>query len=191
MQGKVSPERSATTAVYVGIDVCKDVYVDPVGLTLVFANSPEGIKRLKRSLKAYGGHARGDGCDGQVPPRRPSRPHRRPRRDRLLIGKTSRHDRRPRSDRLGQRPKQRRSPQGRTRPCPPRPLCGRGPPRVAIRRSRPSYDRLLSNGKKPKVALIAVCESSSSSQTPSSAKTGPESHVMLDSRHVCSPLTCV
>ncbi|HEU0113161.1 MAG TPA: IS110 family transposase [Thermomicrobiales bacterium] len=54
MQGKVSPERSATTPVYVGIDVCKDrldVYIHPAGLTLAFANSPEGIKRLKRSLK--------------------------------------------------------------------------------------------------------------------------------------------
>jgi transposase len=56
MQGKVSPERSATTPVYVGIDVCKDrldVYIHPLGLTLVCANSPEGIKRLKRSLKAH------------------------------------------------------------------------------------------------------------------------------------------
>jgi transposase len=56
MQGKVSPERSATTPVYVGIDVCKDrldVYIHPVGLKLEFANSPEGIKRLKRSLKTH------------------------------------------------------------------------------------------------------------------------------------------
>ena len=56
MQGKVSPERSAMTPVYVGIDVCKDrldVYIHPVGLRLAFANSPEGIKRLKRSLKAH------------------------------------------------------------------------------------------------------------------------------------------
>jgi transposase len=56
MQGKVSPERSATTPVYVGIDVCKerlDVHIHPVGLTLAFANSPEGIKQLKRSLKAH------------------------------------------------------------------------------------------------------------------------------------------
>ena len=56
MQGKVSPERSATTPVYVGIDVCKDrldVYIHPVGLRLAFANSPEGIQRLKRSLKAH------------------------------------------------------------------------------------------------------------------------------------------
>jgi len=55
MQGKVSPEPNATR-VYVGIDVCKDrldVYIHPVGLTLAFANSPEGIKRLKRSLKAH------------------------------------------------------------------------------------------------------------------------------------------
>ena len=56
MQGKVSPERSAMTPVYVGIDVCKDrldVYIHPVGLRLEFANSPEGIKRLKRSLKLH------------------------------------------------------------------------------------------------------------------------------------------
>src|SRR5208283_881012 len=56
MQGKVSPERSAMTPVYVGIDVCKerlDVYIHPVGVRLEFANSPGGIKRLKRALKAY------------------------------------------------------------------------------------------------------------------------------------------
>ena len=56
MQGKVSLERSAMTPVYVGIDVCKerlDVYIHPVGLRLEFANSPVGIKKLKRSLKAY------------------------------------------------------------------------------------------------------------------------------------------
>jgi transposase len=56
MQGKVSPERSTTTPVYVGIDVCKerlDVYIHPAGLRLAFANSPEGIKRLKRRLKAH------------------------------------------------------------------------------------------------------------------------------------------
>jgi transposase len=56
MQGKVSPERSTMTPVYVGIDVCKerlDVYIHPVGLRLEFANTPEGIKRLKRSLKAH------------------------------------------------------------------------------------------------------------------------------------------
>ena len=56
MQGKVSPERSAMTPVYVGIDVCKerlDLYIHPVGVRLAFANTPEGIKRLKRSLKAH------------------------------------------------------------------------------------------------------------------------------------------
>jgi transposase len=56
MQGKVSPERSAMTPVYVGIDVGKerlDVYIHPVGLRLELANSPEGLKRLKRSLKAH------------------------------------------------------------------------------------------------------------------------------------------
>ncbi|HZZ63272.1 MAG TPA: IS110 family transposase [Roseiarcus sp.] len=56
MQGKVSPERSAMTAIYVGIDVCKtrlDVYLHPLGRRLTFANDPEGIKRLKRSLTAF------------------------------------------------------------------------------------------------------------------------------------------
>jgi transposase len=56
MQGKVSPERSAMTPVYVGIDVCKerlDVYIHPAAVRLAFANSPEGVKRLKRSLKAH------------------------------------------------------------------------------------------------------------------------------------------
>jgi transposase len=56
MQGKVSPERSAMTRVYVGIDVCKDrlhVYIHPVGLRLEGANSPEGTTRLKRLLKSH------------------------------------------------------------------------------------------------------------------------------------------
>ena len=55
MQGKVSPERSAT-AVYVGIDVCKDrldVYIHPVGQRLQVSNDPGGLKKLKRALAAY------------------------------------------------------------------------------------------------------------------------------------------
>jgi len=57
MQGKVPPERSATR-VYVGIDVCKarlDVYIHPVGQRLTFSNESDGIKKLKRSLKAHEG----------------------------------------------------------------------------------------------------------------------------------------
>ena len=56
MQGKVSPERSAMEAVYVGIDICKtrlDVYLHPLDLRLTFTNDPQGIKRLKRSLTAF------------------------------------------------------------------------------------------------------------------------------------------
>ena len=77
MQGKVSPERSATTPVYVGIDVCKerlDVYIHPLGQKLYSATSAEGIKRLKRSLKAHEVALVVDGGDRQVPPRRPSQP---------------------------------------------------------------------------------------------------------------------
>jgi transposase len=57
MQGKVSPEPSATR-VYVGIDVCKarlDVYIHPVGQKLTVSNDPDGIKRLKRWLKTCEG----------------------------------------------------------------------------------------------------------------------------------------
>jgi len=53
MQGKVTPERSALEAVYVGIDVCKawlDVYLHPIGRQFRVANSREGLKRLKREL---------------------------------------------------------------------------------------------------------------------------------------------
>jgi transposase len=52
MQGQKSPERSAP-GVYVGIDVCKDgldVYLHPVGQTFRVANSPEGLKVLKRRV---------------------------------------------------------------------------------------------------------------------------------------------
>lgn len=56
MQGKVSPERSACDRVYVGVDVCKewlDVYLHPVGLSLRVANTPTGLKRLKRELARH------------------------------------------------------------------------------------------------------------------------------------------
>ena len=56
MQGKVMFERSAETPVYVGIDVCKDwldVYLHPVGRTLRFANNPNGLKALTRTLRPY------------------------------------------------------------------------------------------------------------------------------------------
>lgn len=53
MQGKVLPEQSAQTPVYVGIDVCKDwldVYLLPLGERLRVANTPEGVKTLKRRI---------------------------------------------------------------------------------------------------------------------------------------------
>lgn len=55
MQGKVSPERSATR-IYVGIDICKtrlDVYIHPLGRTLRLSNDRAGLKRLKDVLKAH------------------------------------------------------------------------------------------------------------------------------------------
>ena len=55
MQGKVSPERSASQ-VYVGIDVCKawlDIYVHPAGVKLRVANARDGVLRLKKQLAAY------------------------------------------------------------------------------------------------------------------------------------------
>ncbi len=56
MQGKVSPERSAATGVYVGIDVCKgwlDVYLHPIGQGFRVANDRIGLKRLKRELALH------------------------------------------------------------------------------------------------------------------------------------------
>jgi transposase len=53
MQGQKSPERSAEPGVYVGVDVCKDwldVYLHPVGQKLRVANTPQGLKALKRRL---------------------------------------------------------------------------------------------------------------------------------------------
>lgn len=55
MQGKVQPE-DAMTAVYVGIDVCKerlDVYIHPVGKSFAVANDAGGWRRLKRELARY------------------------------------------------------------------------------------------------------------------------------------------
>jgi transposase len=55
MQGKVSPERSASE-VYVGIDVCKawlDIYVHPAGVKLRVANARDGVLRLKKQLAPY------------------------------------------------------------------------------------------------------------------------------------------
>ena len=48
------------------------------------------------------------------------------------------------------------------------------------------YDRLLAKKKSPK-SPRASCENSSSSPTPSSAKTAPGSPITLDSRRRCSP----
>ena len=56
MQGKVLPEQSAETAVYIGVDVCKawlDVYLHPVSRRLRVANSREGLRRLRRVLMDY------------------------------------------------------------------------------------------------------------------------------------------
>lgn len=56
MQGKVLSEQSATSRVYVGIDVCKgwlDVYLHPIGQSLRVANTPTGLKRLKRELARH------------------------------------------------------------------------------------------------------------------------------------------
>ncbi|MEP6566410.1 MAG: IS110 family transposase [Mesorhizobium sp.] len=54
MQGKVLSEPNAMSAVYAGIDVCKewlDVYVHPSGLKLRVANDGHGLRRLKRVLR--------------------------------------------------------------------------------------------------------------------------------------------
>jgi transposase len=56
MQGKSLRERSAESAVYVGIDVCKDwldVHLHPLGRRLRVANSRDGLKRLKRQLSGF------------------------------------------------------------------------------------------------------------------------------------------
>jgi transposase len=56
MQGQKSPERSAQTGVYVGIDVCKDaldVFLHPIGQNLRIANTPDGLRALKRRLAPF------------------------------------------------------------------------------------------------------------------------------------------
>jgi Transposase len=55
MQGQKSPERSAETRVYVGIDVWKDwldVDIHPIGGKFRVPNTPEGLKSLKRRIAA-------------------------------------------------------------------------------------------------------------------------------------------
>ncbi len=53
MQGKIPSEHSAETKIYAGIDVCKawlDVYLHPIGQAFRVANTPVGLKALKRRL---------------------------------------------------------------------------------------------------------------------------------------------
>lgn len=53
MQGKVTSEAGAESAVYVGIDTCKawlDVYLHPIGRSLRVANSETGLRELRRAL---------------------------------------------------------------------------------------------------------------------------------------------
>jgi transposase len=55
MQGKMTSEAGAVTAVYAGIDVCKawlDVYLHPVGRSFRVPNSKEGCKSLALELTA-------------------------------------------------------------------------------------------------------------------------------------------
>jgi transposase len=56
MQGKVTSETGAETAVYAGIDVCKawlDVYLHPTGRRFRVANSKEGCKQLRLKLSDF------------------------------------------------------------------------------------------------------------------------------------------
>ena len=53
MQGKMTSEAGAVTAVYAGIDVCKvwlDVYLHPIGRSFRVSNSKEGCRRLALEL---------------------------------------------------------------------------------------------------------------------------------------------
>jgi transposase len=53
MQGKIPSEHSAEIKIYPGIDVCKawlDVYLHPIGQWFRVANTPAGLKALKRHL---------------------------------------------------------------------------------------------------------------------------------------------
>jgi len=56
MQGKVTSEAGAETAVYAGIDVCKawlDVYLHPIGRAFRVPNSKEGCKQLRLKLSGF------------------------------------------------------------------------------------------------------------------------------------------
>lgn len=57
MQGKEKvPAPSAETAVYAGVDACKawlDVYLHPVAQSFRVANSPEGLRSMRRRLATY------------------------------------------------------------------------------------------------------------------------------------------
>lgn len=56
MQGKVLPEQSTESRVYVGLDCSKtrlDVYIHPVGRKLCVSNSSAGLKQLRRALVDY------------------------------------------------------------------------------------------------------------------------------------------
>lgn len=56
MQGKASSDQSATTRVYVGIDVCKawlDVHIHPIGQSFRVENTGKGWKQLRRMLRQY------------------------------------------------------------------------------------------------------------------------------------------
>ena len=56
MQGKDTPEASASTPVYVGIDVCKawlDAHLHPLGKGVRVANDRDGLRRLKRLLAPH------------------------------------------------------------------------------------------------------------------------------------------
>ena len=57
MQAKVMPEQSNTaTAVYVGVDVCKerlDIHIHPQGESLSLPNDRNGCRHLKRILEGH------------------------------------------------------------------------------------------------------------------------------------------
>lgn len=56
MQGKEPSQQSATTRVYIGIDVCKerlDVYIHPLGKSLAVANDAAGLKQLKKVIANF------------------------------------------------------------------------------------------------------------------------------------------
>jgi transposase len=56
MQGKDVLVAKAVTAVYVGVDVCKDwldVYLHPIGQAFRVPNTPQGLRTLKRRMKGF------------------------------------------------------------------------------------------------------------------------------------------